>query len=217
MKKVISLIGLSMLMMLMIVPMSFADSLQAPISQKVMGDARVHRDLDVQQVHMEKLNERNIKLYTNYDSEDLTSYNNVYAEQLIVRNELESLAQNRDIEKEVQVQNRDELKATRVQQMKDLKAKLKSGEMTREEAIALLTNRVKESKETTPLKEELAKLQELKKANLTSREEIRAVLLEGLYTNNDIQVKTSLNQLLKLQQEQLQYDKSKLELIKASI
>jgi len=203
MKKVISLIGLSMMLLLVMVPMSFADE-KAPNVDKEERALKAH--------------ERNIKLYTNYDLEDLDEYLNLFDKHETVH---ESITEVREELKELREENngfsREEAKAYR----QELGDKVKNEEITREEAKLMFeefTGITKEEamnrkEENSAFKDEFDALKIKLEANREARKLVKVSIFDQILENNDDEVKSLLNQLLSLQNEHLGYDNEKLDIL----
>ncbi len=203
MKKVISLIGLSMMLLLVMVPMSFADE-KAPNVDK--------------EERLLKAHERNIKLFTNYDSEDLDEYLNLFDNHEAVH---VSITEVREELKALREENngfsREEAKDYR----KELGDKVKNEEITREEAQAMFEEFTGITKEEAmnrkegnlTFKDELEALKVKLEANKEARKLVKGNIFDQMLENNDNEVNSLLNELLNLQSEHLGYDYEKLEIL----
>ncbi|MDM8533397.1 hypothetical protein QUF55_01720 [Clostridiaceae bacterium HSG29] len=203
MKKFISLIGLSMMLLLVMVPMSFADE-KAPNLDKEARTLKAH--------------ERNTKLYTNYDSEDLDEYLDLFDEHETVH---ESINEIRDELKDLREGNngftREEAQAYR----KELGEKVKSEEITREEAKVMFEEFTGITKDeldanregNSTFKEELEALKIKLESNMEERKFVKENIFDQMFENNDEEVGNLLNELLSLQNEHLEYDYEKLDIL----
>ena len=203
MKKVISLIGLSMMLLLVMVPMSFAD-------EKVPNMDREERLL--------KVHEKNVKLYTNYNSEDLDEYLAYYsAHKSVHENLIEIREELKGLHEDKTGFSKEEAKVYR----KKLGEKVKSEEITREEAKVMfeeftgITKDDIEAKkaEGSTYRDDLEALKINSESNLEKRKEIKKEIFDNLLENNDDEVKSLMKQLLNLLDEHLEYDNEKLDIL----
>ena len=190
------------MLVMVVVPVSFADNKLPEINHE-------ERIL--------KVHERNTKLFTNYDSMDLETYLNLFEDHESVHESLaaikEELKALRDADNGF---TREEAKTYR----EELINKVKSGEITREEARVLFEEFTGLTKEELDLRkdeyilerEELDSINESLKENSELRIIVNKNIYENLLMNNDDLVKENLVELLSLQQLHLELDIQKLEI-----
>jgi hypothetical protein len=192
-----------MLLMMVMVPMSFADS-------------------DISEVEKEtrilKANKRNVKLFTNYNPSNLEGYLELYDEHESIHESIKVVKEElKELREEENGYTREESKSFR----EELKAKVESGEIIKEEVSPLIEEFTGMSREEAKLargensleKEELDSINEKLKENIESRKVVKKNIFESLLENNDSLVEANLIELLSLQNEHKEYDEQKLQLL----
>ncbi|MEA1974873.1 MAG: hypothetical protein U9N10_04840 [Bacillota bacterium] len=202
MKKIVSLIVLSVMLVMVIVPVAFADN-------KLQQIDREERIL--------KVHERNTKLFTNYNSIDLETYLNLFDEHENTHQSIDAIKEElKTLRDDTNGFTREEAKIYR----EELINKVKSGEITREEARVLFEEFTGLTKEELDLRkdeyilerEQLDSINESLKENSELRIIVNKNIYENLLMNNDDLVKENLVELLSLQQSHLELDIQKLEI-----
>ena len=202
MKKIVSLIVLSVMLVMVVVPVSFADNKLSEID---------HEETIL------KVHERNTKLFTNYDSMDLDTYLDLFKEHESVHQDIKA------IKDELRVLRDDDNGFTREEAKiyrEELGTKIRNGEITREEVKVLFEEFTGLTKEELDLRkdeyilerEQLDSINESLKENSELRKIVNKNIYENLLMNNDDLVKENLVELLSLQQLHVELDIQKLEI-----